>query len=568
MILLFLTVSARASDMEKLHVRVGAYDNPPKIYIEKGGKVSGFWPELLGYIAEKENWEIEYVKGKWGEGLKNLENNQVDIMPDVALTKSRAKLYAFSNATVIASWSRVYVRSDNHDIATIEDLKGKRIAGLSGSANMDGPDGIKKIVQSFNLRCQVVEMESYQDVFQALEDGFADAVITNRNFGDEYIHNHPVKSTAILLSPVPITFAFPKDGHLTNYLSGRIDAVMSELIDNNDSIYYRLIAKYFETGITEKKIKVLPAWFKTFMISASISGIFLIIIILISRRQVRCKTRELRELNHGLQEKIEVETSRRLLNEQIIFEQKKFADMGHMIGAISHQWRQPLNNIYLISQWLQEEWENGGVFGGDHLESFRKMSELIQHMSETIDDFRNFFQPEKDKSRFNVTSTMVNCLRLVSPDLLHNKISLHFTCRCEEKVCEMKEGITFPACEKPGLFTNGYEGELKQIILNIISNSRDALIERNVHHKAITVETFTHGDKILITVSDNGGGIPEEVLPKVFDPYFTTKEEGKGLGIGLYMSRTLLTTHMDSDISIENTESGTKTTITIPRIMN
>jgi ABC-type amino acid transport substrate-binding protein len=173
-IIILISASPEAYGEVSRIVKVGAYNNPPKIAITSGGKVTGFWPELIAHIALEENWQIEYVKGGWEEGLLNLKNNTIDIMPDVAFTKQRARLYNFANTPVMASWSRVYVRADDDRIKSLEDLRGMRIAGLSGSVNIEGPDGLKKIVQSFNLNCHVSEMNSYDEVFESLLSGYAD----------------------------------------------------------------------------------------------------------------------------------------------------------------------------------------------------------------------------------------------------------------------------------------------------------------------------------------------------------------------------------------------------------
>ncbi|PLX71389.1 MAG: hypothetical protein C0602_01965 [Denitrovibrio sp.] len=355
---------------EKMKVRVGAYDNPPKIRIEKSGKVSGFWPELISIIAAAEDWEIEYVKGGWAAGLENLSKGKIDIMPDVAFTLKRSKLYDFNRTPVLASWSRVYVRADDNDIKSLEDLANKRIAGLFASVNLDGPDGIKRLVQSFNLNSTIVEMQSYDDVFEALKEGFVDAVITNRSYGDEYTKNHPVKKTPIMLQPVSLLFAFPANSEKAEMLSRRIDFQLSKMTSDTSSVYYDLLTKYFETEIAEKKVKELPAWVIPTLIITAIILLFLASLSMLSRKQVKTKTKQLVDMNKSLQKTVAEETARRLRKEKIIFEQKKFADMGQMIGAISHQWRQPLNNIYLIAQVLEDRWESGEKFSDENAQSF------------------------------------------------------------------------------------------------------------------------------------------------------------------------------------------------------
>ncbi|MBW2670715.1 MAG: transporter substrate-binding domain-containing protein [Deltaproteobacteria bacterium] len=134
-------ISTIAAGQEPLSIKVGAYANHPKIFMDANGKVSGFWPDLIEHIAKKENWKIEHIWGTWSEGLDHLINKEIAIMPDVAFTEKRDKLYAFSEAPVLMSWTRVYVNKDKTEIESIRDLKNKKIAALKGSVNLEGRTG-------------------------------------------------------------------------------------------------------------------------------------------------------------------------------------------------------------------------------------------------------------------------------------------------------------------------------------------------------------------------------------------------------------------------------------------
>jgi len=543
-------------------VKVGAYENPPKIAITPDGKITGFWPELIERIALEENWRIEYVKCGWEDCLENLRNKTIDILPDIAFTKKRAKLYHFSNTPVLASWSRVYARADDNRIKSLEDLRGMRIAGLASSVNIEGPEGIKKIIQSFNLNCRVAEMNSYEELFQSLTDGYADAVITDINFGDEYIKHNPVKKTPIMLSPITLTFAFPMDSPETDYLQKRIDFHMSKLMDNSNSFYYQLLTKYFTAKIAEKPVHFMPFWAKMLIALAILALAFTYTVLKTTQKQVEVKTRELQKLNEHLKDKIEEETAKRIQQEKMLYDQQKHADMGQMIKSIAHQWRQPLNNIYIISQNMQDEWEHGKLYDMEVEESFERQGELICHMSDTIDDFLHFFKPDKNKQSFNITTSLMQCLRLVNAESEKKRIKISFDCECKEKQCELSTHEQ-TNCTCRDIYVDGYEGEFKQIILNLLSNSIYALSKRVGDYKKIEVTIKCVEGVITLKVRDNGGGIPEEVFDKIFDPYFTTKKEGEGVGIGLHMSRTIIVNHMDGDIKVANIGKGVEITITL-----
>lgn len=286
----FLSVSA---GQEPLLVRVGAYANHPKIFMNANGKVSGFWPDLIEQIAKTENWKIEYVWGTWSEGLDHLINKKIAIMPDVAFTEKRNKLYTFSKTPVLMSWSRVYVNKETIGIESITDLKNKKIAALKGSVNLEGSDGLKEIALGFNLNCTFLEVDNYRKVFKAVEENRVDAGITNRNFGNKNAKYFKVKKTPIIFQPINMQFAFPKDVKLTPYLVKKINCHIKKLKEDEDSVYYQLLEKYFEAGIAKKTVEVFPAWLGTVLKSIIALFLFFILVIITSRIQIKRKTKEL-----------------------------------------------------------------------------------------------------------------------------------------------------------------------------------------------------------------------------------------------------------------------------------
>lgn len=201
--LLYVSVfgTAVAAD-DSITVRVGIYENQPKIFTDDQGNASGFWPDIIGYIASKEGWKIEYIYGTWTECLKRLENNEIDMMPDVAYTEERSRQYDFSHETVYTSWSMVYTR-EGTDIQSLLDLEGKNIAVLKGSVNVEGPDGIKKLVSAFNIHCTFTEVDSYARVFELVKSGEADAGVTSKDFGYQHETDFNLVKTAIIFQPSP-----------------------------------------------------------------------------------------------------------------------------------------------------------------------------------------------------------------------------------------------------------------------------------------------------------------------------------------------------------------------------
>ncbi|MBF0328568.1 MAG: response regulator [Nitrospirae bacterium] len=268
------------------------------------------------------------------------------------------------------------------------------------------------------------------------------------------------------------------------------------------------------------------------------------------------------ELNAKLEQRVAEETALRLEKELLLMQQAKMAAMGEMIGAIAHQWRQPLNALGLLIQATQDAYE----FGELNKESLAKFVDdgmkQIRFMSKTIDDFRNFFKQDKLPVLFDVKAAMAEVLALMSWQLKVNNIAYRLTCKEHNRTFENFTEIMH-CCE---MAMYGFKNELEQVILNIISNAKDALVQKHKedrsHNGLIKIEIERSGDKIIIAISDNGGGIPENSLDKIFQPYFTTKKEGTG--IGLYMAKMIVEGNMGGSISAHNNGGGPEFKIALP----
>jgi len=211
--------------------------------------------------------------------------------------------------------------------------------------------------------------------------------------------------------------------------------------------------------------------------------------------------------------------------------------MGEMIGNIAHQWRQPLNTVGLLVQDLSVCHEYGS-FSQEYLDTaVDKIMQLIQHMSRTIDDFRNFFRPEKEKSTFQLCQVVSRTLSLVEGNFSARQIK-----------------VDVIAADDPPI--TGYPNEYSQVLLNILGNAADALQERNTVKPHIVVKVFTADDKAVVTVSDNAGGIGEDIIGRIFEPYYTTKEQGKGTGVGLYMAKNIIENSMNGSLTVRNAGPG------------
>jgi PAS domain S-box-containing protein len=222
--------------------------------------------------------------------------------------------------------------------------------------------------------------------------------------------------------------------------------------------------------------------------------------------------------------------------DRLLVQQSKMAAMGEMIGAIAHQWRQPLNITALMIQGLQEQFLDEDLDEESLEYIVDKCMQQINFMSNTIEDFRNFFKPNRSKVNFSVKELLEKSISMVESQFKSHNITLSL------------DGDDFRL--------TGYDTEFQQVILNILSNSKDAIIDIQKNDSGyigkISIEVY----KNYIKISDNGGGIPDEIKDRVFEPYFTTKDDTSGTGIGLYMSKTIIEDSMNGKIYLSNSDNG------------
>ena len=249
------------------------------------------------------------------------------------------------------------------------------------------------------------------------------------------------------------------------------------------------------------------------------------------------KTQLLAELNNNLEQKVQRDLNDLRQKDLMLIQQNRQAAMGEMINNIAHQWRQPLNNIGLIIQNLQDDFETGQLTQEAMAADAKQAIETILYMSQTIDDFRNFFRLDKHKQDFLLNELLNRTLEFVSISFRNRNITINI---------EAQDGVT----------AHGYPNEFIQAMLNILNNARDAHMERKVSAPYILIRIFKEDGRAVMTVTDNAGGIPPEILPRIFEPYFSTKVLSKGTGIGLYMSKVIIEQHMNGRLTARNVECG------------
>ena len=248
----------------------------------------------------------------------------------------------------------------------------------------------------------------------------------------------------------------------------------------------------------------------------------------------------------NLENRIQKEIKHRLKQEQILIQQSKLAAMGEMIGNIAHQWRQPLSQISAIHMNMKVTY-NFDKFTKEYLENkIDEANKLTQYMSQTIDDFRNFFKPQGEKELFSIEKACKDTYFIVESTLKYHNI---------ETIFDIKDDINILA----------YKNEFSQVILNLINNAKDILIERDIEKPKIEIEIKNGKKYAIVKIKDNAGGIDKNNIDKIFDPYFTTRYQTQGTGIGLYMAKNIIERNMNGFINVKNSDIGAVFTVKIAK---
>ncbi len=262
-----------------------------------------------------------------------------------------------------------------------------------------------------------------------------------------------------------------------------------------------------------------------------------------------CKNHaELIEINQNLERRIEEEVRKNREMDQHILQQSRLAQMGEMISMIAHQWRQPLGSISTVAASIKlklslnrldfsttESQESSKQF---LLDAMQKVESYVLFLTHTIDDFRNFFKPNKQKENVTLEQLLLRTLDIIGNALEINGIRVHLDVQMTEPLCT-------------------YANEVTQVILNILKNAEDVIKERCPKEPSIWIRINAHKNGWQsISIEDNAGGIPRKVMPKIFEPYFSTKSEKNGSGLGLYMSKIIIEEHCEGTITASNTQEG------------
>ena len=441
----------------------------------KDGKFIGFVADYITLIENKIKKPITLIPTKsWSESLSLAENGKCDILPSAVWTKKREEIFGFTKSYLNIPFV-LLTKSNTSFINNLSSLKNKKISVTQNYAILD------------------ILKEKYKDIdFIAVKD--IDEGISKTLNGEIFGHIDAISTAWYKLQ--------------TKYLTKiSISAKLDENVDLsiatiNDNILYRQrFLKKINNALIQK---------------------------------VDEKTKKLRDINSQLEKRIKKEVEENLKKDRLLSQQQKMISMGQMIENIAHQWRQPLSIITTSISGIKVKKMMNDLddeFLHNTLDSVMNTS---QYLSNTIDDFRYFFKPQKEKENFYLEKCCNKTIDLLRPNFIENNINV---------ICKVADVEIF-----------GCETELIQVLINILNNSKDALSLLENQERLIFIDVLKENGKAFIKIKDNAGGIPDNILNQIFEPYFTTKHQSQGTGIGLYMCQEIIYKHMHGHIDISNIE--------------
>lgn len=517
-------------------VRVGVYDNAPKLFVSETGKPAGIFIDIIEHIAAREGWTLRYVKGDWAQQLQRLKSGELDIMPDVAYTAERARLYSFNREPALSSWFQVYGRKGSR-IQSILDLRGKRVSVLENSVQQEA---FLRMVDSFGLHITVMTATDYGKVFEMASRGEADAAVANHFYGALNARKFGLEDTAVVFSPSALYFASQKGAN--QELLDVIDNHLRELKKDPQSAYYASLKRW----TTEEVRFDLPGWIKT---AGIIAGLVLIMSIagsMVLKHQVNVRTRELRLINQEMEKRI-AERTEELAD---AMEKAQAADRtkSAFLATMSHELRTPLNSIIgftgMVLQGL------AGPLNDEQAKQLGMVRSSARHLLDLINDILDISKIEAGQLKissdvFDLKKSVEKALQIVSP--LAGRKGLGLT-------CEIGPGIG-PV--------RGDQRRLEQIVMNLLTNA-----VKFTERGEVRLVCRSEGDAAVLIVRDTGIGINAEDLEAIFSPFsqvdtgITRVQEGTGLGLTITKK---LVEMMNGEIRVESVPGqGSIFTVTIP----
>jgi len=523
---LYLTDKEKQFLHEKKEIKMCV--NPHRMPYEKieSGKYTGISSDYIQHISALIKTPINLVATKtWSESLALFKDHQCDILPLVTSSPSRAAFMDFTKP-YFTSPLVVATLNDKSFVSDLSKLKEQKVGILRNHASSE-------ILQHKYLNVNFVQVDTVTEGLEKVANGelygFIDS-LTTIAYQIQKRFPAQLKIAAQLHDEISMSIGLHKnDPLLLEILNKSVDLVKD---NTKKDIVNDWVSVKFDRPDLESSIQAF--W-------RIISPVLLLGILLLISHYV------LRQYNKRLKQQVQFNIEALREKDEMLLQKQRMAAMGEMLSLIAHQWRQPLGAINSAIMGINIKIESGRFDLNDPIEQQKFFDYLkrkhdsiidsVQYLSTTTDDFRNFFNPNKSKELTPLTSPIENALKVIEHSMTKKGIEVI-------KDFRINPELTM------------YSNEVMQVILNLLKNSEDNFLDKKSPNPMISIETFDQQDKSVIRICDNGGGIHKDISKKIFEPYFSTKEEKHGAGLGLYMSKVMIEEHHDALLHMINQENG------------
>ncbi len=516
---------------------------------DNSNKAYGIAIDTLHILEKKLNIQFQHIQTKnWTQSQQFLKDKKCDILPAAIKTKKREKYAIFTKPYLIYKLA-IITKDDKPFVSNLDSIKDKSI---SRKKNTGLIHKLKRKYPNINI----IETKNYLDSIQKVSTGEAYYTIATLPVISYYINQFALSNI-----------------HIAGYTNMTYN--LSIAVRNDKPILMSILDKTLKTISQKEHKNISSKWsnikikeeFNYSYLQNALIVIFIIGFLMVFKQYILKKqnknlkimvdeqTKELKEINENLEQKIIIEVEKSNKREKQIFESRKMAQMGEMIGNIAHQWRQPLSVISTATSGMEIEKEHNLLTDKKFTNYCNIILKNTEHLSQTIETFRNFIKEKKENKKIIIQERIDVALQICKASLQSNQINLINEINYKNPI---EHTIII--------------GELSQVIINIINNAKDILKEKKIKNPWIKInlkqnnETLqkTKQNKVIITIEDNGGGIPDANLKKIFEPYFTTKHQSQGTGLGLHMSYKIITESLNGKFFVKNTLNGAKFFIEFP----
>ena len=522
-------------------IRVANEENwQPFDYVENN-QAKGFSIDYMNLLAQKIGIKVKHINGyTWAELIELFKDKKIDVMPVFFKNEERMNYTLFTQAY---HPGRIGLFMNKRIIHIIEEDTEFTAAMLAGSGSIP-------LLKRKYPKVEIVTKDKIIDLLKDLEDMKVDVVVGSPPHAISYMAQKYNFDDTVLENYVELTEEEQKDNSF--HIGVRNDweilhtIIQKAMTQVTNSELLELEKKWYYSS--QKKVDYTLLW----QILAVIVTVLLIFIyrhILLYKHNKKLKETEkkLSDLTLQLEDKVKEEVKKNEEKTHHLIQQSKLAQTGEMISMIAHQWRQPLTAISATANGISLQVQiHDNITNEELLKEISLISQYSDHLSSTIDDFRDFYKPKKEKEITSLEGIIEKTISIIDSSYREKNIKVIRDYKCVQQI------YTYPS-------------HLSQVLLNILKNAEDILIEKQISKPEVKISTYIEDDCYILEVLDNAGGITNENLNKVFEPYFSTKMAKDGTGLGLYMSKTIVEEHCKGTLEAKNIENGALFKISIKK---